>query len=124
MSRDRGIRLQAALAAYLRRWWPSAESTPSGRPGTDILGTPAVAWECKTAREFSPQAFVRQAKAHAREPVRDGGDLPVAVYFPPGLGARSCGQALAILALDDLMGLLVDAGHAPYPAEAAPEVTS
>lgn len=113
MSRDRGIRLQAALAAYLRRWWPSAESTPNGRGGTDILGTPGVAWECKTAKDFSPAAFVRQAKAHRL--LDDGEVLPVAVYFPPGFGARSTGDVLAILALDDLMGLLTETGHAPYP---------
>lgn len=124
MTRDRGIRLQAALAAYLTRWWPNAESTPSGRPGSDVTGTPGVVWECKTAAKFSPQEFARQARRHAR-----AGELPVTVYFPPGVGAGSTGQALAILPLDVMMRVLADAEWAPRPAgdagpHAVPEVTT
>jgi len=66
MSRNRGLNLQNGLARYLQSWWPSAESAGAGRPGTDILGTPGVVWENKTADEFSPLAFVRQAQAHAK----------------------------------------------------------
>lgn len=110
MSRDRGIRLQAALAAYLTRWWPSAESTPSGRPGSDVTGTPGVVWECKTAVKFSPTTFVRQAKNHAKR-----GELPVTVYYPPGWGEKSTGDILAVLPLETLMKVLVEAQYAPYP---------
>jgi hypothetical protein len=66
VSRDRGVRLQNALAAYLRQWWPSAESAGSGRPGSDVLGTPGIVWENKTPREFRPWEWTRQAQRHAR----------------------------------------------------------
>src|SRR5271168_5002627 len=79
VSRDRGIRLQNALARYLAGWWPSAESAGSGRPGTDVLGTPGIAWENKTAREFRPGEWVRQARAHAATAAARRLPLPVVV---------------------------------------------
>src|SRR5262249_37989669 len=95
LSRDRGHALQRALAAYLTRWWPNAESTPNGRSGRDVLGTPGVWWECKTSlKGTSPAAIVQQAvdgsliDCAAR---RDDPDLPVAGYFPAGLGAPRAG---------------------------------
>jgi len=121
LSRDRGHALQRALAAYLTRWWPNAESTPNGRSGRDVLGTPGVWWECKTSlKGTSPAAIVQQAvdgsliDCAAR---RDDPDLPVAVYFPPGLGAQRAGDAIAMVRLSWLMGVLVDAGYAPEPKE-------
>jgi len=109
MSRDRGIRLQNALARYLTAWWPSAESAGSGRPGSDILGTPGVVWECKTAREFRPAEWVRQARGHVRaEPAPA---LPVTVYWPDGVGEGSPEAAMAILSLPRLACLLDEAGY-------------
>jgi hypothetical protein len=114
MSRDRGIRLQNALARYLSDWWPSAESAGSGRPGSDILGTPGVAWECKTARQFRPAGWVRQAKAHAIT----RGIVPVVVYWPDGVGESTPGAAMAILPLPELIDLLAAGGYtSALPAE-------
>jgi hypothetical protein len=104
VSRDRGIRLQNALARYLTAWWPSAESAGSGRPGTDILGTPGIVWECKTAREFRPAEWVRQARSHTRSD-----ELPVVVYWPDGVGEGSPQCAMAILPLPELVTVLVAA---------------
>lgn len=101
MSRDRGLRLQNALAAYLRQWWPSAESAGSGRPGSDVLGTPGIVWENKTAARFRPVEWTRQAQGHVR-----AGQIPVCVYWPVGVGDASPGRALAILPLPDLVSLL------------------
>ena len=108
MSRDRGIRLQNALAAYLARWWPNAESAGSGRPGSDVLGTPGIVWECKTAREFRPLEWCKQARRHAT------GLMPTAVcvYIPDGMGEKSIGAALAMMPLEDMMALLIEAGYA------------
>ena len=112
MSRDRGIRLQNALAAYLTRWWPSAESAGSGRPGTDILGTPGVVWECKTAREFRPLEWCRQAKKHtAYFAVGNPVEWPVTVYWPDGLGAQSADAAIAMMPLREMVQLLMQAGY-------------
>jgi hypothetical protein len=104
MSRNRGLALQNALARYLATWWPSAESAGAGRPGTDVLGTPGIVWENKTAARFDPQAWVRQAKTRAV--------LPVTVYWPVGVGEGTPGAALAILPLPELVDLLVTAGYA------------
>jgi hypothetical protein len=109
MSRTRGIRLQNALARYLTQWWPSAESAGSGRPGTDILGTPGVVWECKTAREFRPLEWCRQAKRH----VNGGIDTAVCVYIPDGMGEKSLDGAIAMMTLYDMVELLFEAGYRP-----------
>jgi hypothetical protein len=109
MSRDRGIRLQNALARYLTQWWPHAESAGSGRPGTDILGTPGIVWECKTAREFRPAEWCRQASHH----VSTAAEVPVVVYFPDGMGEKRTEVAIAMMPLTDMVQLLWEAGYRP-----------
>ena len=129
MSRARGNALPNALARYLRLWWPFAEPAGAGRNGTDILGTPGVVWEVKTAvefkRDFKPTMWVEQAKRHAAlhpvallgEDGRDTGrmewhaDIPVVVYFPKGVGAANVGNAMAIVPLHVQMQLLQEAGY-------------
>jgi hypothetical protein len=118
VSRARGNALPNALARYLRHWWPFAEATGSGRNGKDITGTPSVAWEVKTAddfkRDFKPTIWIKQAKTNAGY-----GELPIVVYFPRGLGEAHTGEALAILPLGILMGVLVAAEYAPGQKEAS-----
>lgn len=108
MSRARGNALQNALARYLANWWPLAESTGAGRQGSDVLGTPGVVWECKTAdnfkRDFRPQAWIKQAQGH-------GGNVPVVVYFPRGIGEQNTANALAIVPLHVQVQLLKEAGY-------------
>jgi hypothetical protein len=106
MSRDRGQRLQRALASYLRTWWPSAESTPNGRPGSDVLGTPGIVWECKTAREFRVLGWVHQARRHAWED-----QVPVTIYWPQNVGEGSPEAVMAIVPLPVLVGLLAASGY-------------
>ena len=117
MSRDRGIRLQNALAAYLRQWWPAAESAGSGRNGSDVIGTPGIMWECKTAtdfkRDFKPTQWVEQSRMHARLSELDGIPVPVVVYYPAGVGAENTGNTLAIMPLHVLMRLLIESDHTP-----------
>jgi hypothetical protein len=116
VTKDRGNRLQNALAGYLRQWWPHAESAGAGRNGTDVLGTPGVTWEVKTAsdfkRDFRPMAWVRQSLGHGSD-----ADIPVVVYYPPGLGEKNTGSTLAILPLHVLMQLLAGGGYAPGPGD-------
>jgi hypothetical protein len=123
MSRARGNRLQNALAAYLTSWWTHAESAGAGRNGTDVLGTPGVVWECKTAvdfkRDFRPAAWVEQAKTHTR-----AGDIPVVVYFPPGVGEANTGNALAFVPMHVLMRLLIEAGYAPDVVSSREDIVS
>jgi hypothetical protein len=114
MTRARGNRLQNALAAYLTAWWSHAESAGAGRQGTDVLGTPGVVWECKTAsefkRDFRPAQWVAQAKTHM---MPNGSAVPVVVYFPPGIGERNVDSALAIVPMQVLMQVLTEAGYTP-----------
>jgi hypothetical protein len=104
--------LQNALAAYLRQWWPSAESAGSGRPGSDVLGTPGIVWENKTSGKGSRNigAWIDQAAGHKRSMTDharpDAADLAVVVYWPPGLGDKRAEQAVAMLPLGDLARLL------------------
>lgn len=121
MTRARGNRLQNALASYLTRWWPHAESAGAGRNGTDVLGTPGVVWECKTATEFKsgfrPLEWVAQSKSHANlhqlaTSIGHTTDVPVVVYFPSGIGEQNTANTLAIVPLHVLMRVLVEAGYA------------
>lgn len=108
MSRDRGLRLQNALAEYVRAWWPRAESAGAGRQGRDVLHTEPVWFECKTGAdgEHRPGQFMRQAAKGAGEL-----ELPVVVWFPPGTADPA--KAIAMLPLGELMTLLCDNGLAP-----------
>jgi hypothetical protein len=127
MSRARGNALQNALARYLARWWEHAESAGAGRNGSDVLGTPGISWEAKTAfdfkRDFRPAAWVRQSIGHLSkhwEINLAGGapQIPVVVYFPPGIGADRVDHAMAIMPMHVLMQLLEQAGYAPAQKEA------
>jgi hypothetical protein len=107
VSRDRGVRAQHWLAGFLARsGWPGAEVVGSGRKGTDILGTPGIVWENKTAREWKVNEWVRQARSHAWTD-----QVAVTVYWPPGVGEHTPECALAILPLPVLAGLLRAAGY-------------
>lgn len=121
MSRARGNVLQNALARYLTSWWPHAESAGAGRNGSDVLGTPGVVWECKTAydfkRDFRPAAWIKQAAGHAEEcdctqpqPCTHS-QIPLVVYFPAGIGEANTGNALAIVPLHVQVQLLREAGY-------------
>lgn len=121
MSRDRGIRLQNVLAKYLRgEGWPAAESAGSGRPGTDILGIAGTVWENKTADEFSPKEWARQARSHTvcafcgEKHWMDAGppkDIPVVVYWPRGMGAESVASTISMIPTGVLVRLLREAGY-------------
>lgn len=139
MSRQRGNSLQNALARYLAAWWPHAESAGAGRNGSDVLGTPGVVWECKTAdefkRDFRPQQWVNQARMHARAEVCGctqipelgpcdhilQGDVPVVVYFPRGIGEANTANALTIMPMHVLMHLLEAANYTPISQHTALE---
>lgn len=112
MSHDRGLRLQNALARYLTTWWPSAESAGAGRPGSDVLGTPGIVWENKTAKQFRPLEFVRQAQSHVvRASSGEALHIGIVVYWPEGVGEASVDATLSILPTGVLVKLLKEAGY-------------
>ena len=107
MSRARGLDLQNKLAAYLAaNGWPSAQSVGSGRGGADVLGTPGVAWENKTADEFRVLDFVRQARSQA-----SALDVPVVAYWPRGSGAMAVAHIPTIIPMSWTVRLLRGAGY-------------
>jgi hypothetical protein len=107
MSKDRGVRAQHWLARYLQtQGWPHAEVVGSGRKGSDLLGTPGIVWENKTANTFRPVEWVRQAKAHSWSD-----QVPVVVYWPNGVGEQTPDAAMGIVPLPVLAGLLAAAGY-------------
>lgn len=107
MSHDRGVRAQRWVAAFLQTWWPLAEAVGSGRRGSDVLNTPGISWEVKTANDFKPTQFVKQAAANC------GANLPIVVYIPNGTGEMTVQNSLAIVPLHLMAGLLEDAGYTP-----------
>ena len=107
MSKARGLYLQNRLADYLAaNGWPHAQSAGAGRPGADILGTPGLAWENKTADEFRILEFCAQARANATAL-----DVPIVAYWPRGAGARSVECIPAIIPMLWTVRLLRGAGY-------------
>jgi hypothetical protein len=89
-----------------------AESAGSGRNGRDVLGTPGVSWENKTARDFKgsfrPRQWVAQARMNS-----SATEVPIVVYWPDGVGELSVEQAMTIMPLDWCMRILEAGGYAP-----------
>lgn len=84
--------------------------------GTDIIGTPGIDWEVKTANEFKPTGFVAQAKGRARR-----AEIPIVVYIPNGCGESNVEYSLAILPLHNLVAILDDGGYTQKPKHPAAE---
>lgn len=111
--RHRGAQTQAAVALWFRgRGWPYAESTGSGRTGSDITGLPGLACEVKARRDFNPLAWLRQA-AH-------GPGVPFVVHRPDGMGPATVAEWPVTLRLADFTELLAAAGYGT-PAVTAPD---
>ena len=107
MSQSRGKTLHREFPRLLLPLWPHAEACPPGRNGCDVLGTPGVAWEVKTAGldNLRPDQWIAQATRNA------GSDVPVVAWFPQGVGITSPGRVVAMLPLGQLLSLLGQAGY-------------
>ena len=104
--KQRGAETQNATAAWFSaNGWPYAESTGAGRGGRDITGMPGLSCEVKARADFTPLAWLRQAKEAATT------DLPFVVWRPNGMGPASIGSWGVMLTLEDFTALLRDAGY-------------
>lgn len=104
--KHRGYRSQKVVAEWFsRHGFPWAESTGAGRSGVDITGMPGVAIEVKARAGFQPLAWLRQAHEYA-----DLG-LPVVIFRPNGLGEANVAQWGALVRLEVLTQLLLEAGY-------------
>jgi hypothetical protein len=102
----RGAETQNMIAHWFKgHGWPFAESAGAGRVGRDVLGMPGLAPEVKARADFTPLAWLRQAKAAAST------DLPFVVWRPNGMGFASIQNWGVMLTLEDFTALLRDAGY-------------
>lgn len=96
--KNRGYKTQAVVAAWLKQWYPYAESTGAGRQGEDITGIP-FSIEVKARSDFSPLAWIKQAEAYKRD------NIAFVVSRCNGQG-EDASQYLAFMRLGDLMNIL------------------
>lgn len=96
--KDRGLRTERVVAAYLSQWW---EHAVVGRgAGKDIVNVPFDV-EVKARSAFAPLTWLRQASKRA-----DGKELPFVVCRMNGQG-EDAGEYLAFMRFADLVQLLL-----------------
>lgn len=100
------MRSQLVVAQWFKaRGWPFAEPAGSGRSGVDVLGTVDIAVEVKARTDFSPLAWIRQARSYA------AGRLPFVVFRCNGQGETTVGEWPVLIRLEDFTRLLHEAGY-------------
>ena len=105
--KHRGMASQRIVADWFSvNGWPYAESTGSGRAGSDITGMPGIDVEVKARRNWSPLEAMRQQADRAAL-----GDLAFAILRMDGQGPAVIGSWPVIIRLDTLTELLRAAGY-------------
>jgi len=105
--KHRGYASQRIVADYLREHgWPFAEPVGAGRKGSDVTGTPAIDWEVKARRGFSPTEAMKQSQERSAD-----GVIPIAVLRPDGWGEARIADWPAIVPLSVIVQLLREAGY-------------
>jgi hypothetical protein len=102
--KDRGLRTERVVAAYLAQWWNGA--TVGRGAGKDIVNIPMVDIEVKARSTFSPLEWLRQVKKRTEKT----SDLSVVVCRMNGQG-EDAGGYLAFMQFSDLVQLLLKAGY-------------
>jgi hypothetical protein len=114
--KDRGLRTERVVAAYLSQWWLAAGI---GRgAGKDITNVPFDI-EVKARSAFQPLEWLRQVKKRTEK----SGELSLVVCRMNGQG-ETAGDYLAFLPFSDLVQLLLRAGYGDIQkdsVELAPE---
>ena len=96
--KDRGMRTERVVAAYLSQWWRSASI---GRgAGKDIHGVPFDI-EVKARSDFQPLAWLKQVEKRTQ-----GKELSAVVVRMNGQG-EDASQYLAFMRFQDLIQLLL-----------------
>ena len=101
--KDRGLRTERVVAAYLSQWWRSA-SVGRGA-GKDILNVPFDC-EIKARSSFQPLEWLRQATKRASA----SDELPFVVCRMNSQG-EDASAYLAFMRFGDLVQLLLQAGY-------------
>lgn len=106
--KDRGLRTERVVAAYLSQWWRSAGV---GRgAGKDITNVPFDV-EVKARSAFQPLEWLRQATKRA-----GGKELPFVVCRMNSQG-EDASAYLAFMRFGDLVQLLLQAGYGEIQAD-------
>lgn len=101
--KDRGLRTERVVAAYLAQWWHGA--TVGRGSGKDIVNFPMDV-EVKARKDFSPLEYLKQSKARTE---RTGEDSLV-ICRMNGQG-ESPENYLAFMPLGQLVQILLKAGY-------------
>lgn len=100
----RGYRSQKVVAQWFaKHGFPWAESTGAGRSGSDITGMPGLAIEVKARRDFTPLAWLRQARTGSA-------GVPFVVFRCDGQGEANVGEWAVLARLDDFTEVIRSAG--------------
>ena len=112
--KQKGRRVENALADYLRGWWPHAERRRlrGDADAGDITGTPGVVWECKASDQMRSEGM-RQL---ASEVAADGAEYGVLVERRK---RHDVSEWYATMTLEQACQLLAEAGYAD-PRQEAP----
>ena len=103
----RGMRSQKVIALYLAdNGFPFAESTGSGRSGTDVTGVVGVDIEVKARAGFEPLAALRQLKERSKV-----GLLGLFIMRLNGQGEENVKDWLVGMRLEDAVNLLRGSGY-------------
>jgi hypothetical protein len=109
--RQRGNDTQNMVAGWFREnGWPHAESTGSGRGGTDVLGMPGLCVEVKARRDFTPTVWLAQHDGRSWR--ANGLAVPsLVIWRPDGYGPARLADWPMMLRLGDGTRLLRNAGY-------------
>ena len=101
--KDRGLRTERVVAAYLAQWWHGA--TVGRGAGKDIVNFPMDV-EIKARADFSPLEYLRQSKKRTETTVEES----LVICRMNGQG-ESPEDYLAFMRLGELVQILLKAGY-------------
>ena len=101
--KDRGLRTERVVAAYLAQWWHGA--TVGRGSGKDIVNFPMDV-EIKARADFSPLEYLRQSKKRTETT----GEESLVICRMNGQG-ESPEDYLAFMRLGELVQILLKAGY-------------
>lgn len=108
--KSRGSQTQALAADWWRsHGFPYCTDAGAGRTGRDLLNLIGLAGEVKARADFSPLAWIRQARSNA------DGDLPFVLLRCNGQGGASIADWPVICRLEDFTTLVRAAGYGTPP---------
>lgn len=114
VAKEKGAAVQRAVASYLAEHvWPAATTQGAGVRGRDVQKVP-VSIEVKARRDFSPQAWIREARRrHRTLETRDALKVrsvdvlpPYAVWCPFGVAEDNPEMFMVIRRFDEDTAIL------------------